>query len=321
MMDLQDLAQETYGHSLAFRLQRRVIERARSGFFGSLRSRNAEVRRGFETLVMLLDRREQSVFLFGEVGTGKRRLIEEFHQLQKTCDRLAGIVPGRLKVLRGDHLQCGSADDFVQLFGAGDTLYIESAETLSREGQRELSGLLARGEFKFRLVVGTAVALSLKVAQGLFDRDLFTRLSGGSSVYLPSLADRSEDLTLIVSDILESLGAAGRLPSATIWDLLARLDLPRNLEDLSTLLRCLYAQNNDPTQWSLQDFPAPFRALVPAYVFADDGGRDALRQKQQQRMLIQRTLLEFSGDVVQAARKLGFEKTQLLQKMVALGIR
>ncbi len=318
--NLNDVALETYGQTLSSRFQMRLVEQARSGHFGNLKSRNFQLRNSFEKLAMLLPLRSIPLFLFGERGSGKHRLVSEFFSLQSFLDRLDGKSSGRLKVLRGDYLQPGFAEDWSKAFGAGDFLYIEDVESISAGCQRELMGLLASESLTYRLILGTTVALSLKVAQGAFLKELFAEISE-VSVYLPSLIDRGEDLTQLTAEFIESLGSTKTLPPAHIMDMLSRADLPRNMDDLETLIRCLISKKYDPSQWTLEDFPPAFRAVFPQHLFASDGGAQSLISKRKETAAIHRALLESGGSHAQAARLMGMDRVEFLQKMLSLGIR
>lgn len=317
---LNEMVLETYGQGLGSRFYLRLIEQARSGHFGVLKSSHPELRQAFERLARVMSHRNLSVLVYGEVGTGKRRLISEFHSLQMFLDRLDGHGKGSVTVLRADHLSEGFSQNFEKKFGAGDLVLIEKTESLSLGVQRELFDILRTGAHSYRMVFSTSVALSLRVAQGNFLRELFSIISE-VSVYMPTLIDRGDDLAQLIAEYCDAMGSVKRLPSMTILNLLARLDLPKNLDDLETLIRCLLVKKQDPSTWTLEDFPPTFRLLLPQHLFSEDGGVRSLAIKKKQIAKIRRALLEYGGDQTQAAMALGLEKSQLLLKMMTLGIR
>jgi DNA-binding NtrC family response regulator len=316
---LNDVALETYGQSLSSRFQMRLIEQARRGHFGVLRSRNPQMRHSFEKLAMLVAHRSTPLFIFGERGTGKRRLVHEFYSLQSFLDRLDEKPLGRLKVLRGDYLQPGFRDDFSKVFGSGDYVYIESVETMSLEVQKEMLDLLVSGSFNYRLILGTSVALSLQVVNEKFLKELFTEISK-VSVYLPTLIDRSEDLTQLMGEFIEAMSANKLLPPSRILDMLSRADMPQNLDDLETLIRCMLAVKYDPSTWTIEDFPPAFRAVFPQHLFFPGQGKQTLIMKRRDITAIQRALVESGGDHAQAARLMSMSRVEFLQKMLSLGL-
>lgn len=318
--NLNDVALETYGQSLASRFQMRLIEQARGGHFGSLRSRNIQLRTSFEKLAMLLLHRNIPLFLFGERGAGKRRLVGEFFSLQAFLDRLDGRPAGRLKVIRADYLAPGFRNEWAKEFGVGDFVYIESIETMSLAVQRELLALLASETIEYRIILSTTVALSLRVAGGTFLQEFFAEISE-VSVYLPSLIDRGEDLMQLTSEFIEAIGSTKALPPAHIMDMLGRADLPKNLDDLETLIRCMLSTKYDPRAWTLEDFPPAFRAVFPPHLFDRDGGLATLATKHRETAAIQRALLESGGSYAQAARRMNMDRVEFLQKMLSLGLR
>lgn len=309
---LHEVALETYGQSLSSRFEMRLIDQARSGHFGSLKSRNFQMRNAFEKLAMLISHRSIPLFVFGERGTGKQRLVNEFFSLQSFLNRLDGKPAGRLKVLRGDYVHAGFRDDWSKLFGSGDFIYIDSVELMPLDAQHELHQALISETMPYRVILSSTVALSLRVAQGQFLRELFAEISE-VAIYLPSLIDRGEDLTALVGEFIESMSSSKTLPSVQIMDLLARADLPKNIDDLETLVRCLLSKKYDPAAWTLEDFPPAFRVLFP-------NAKD-LVNKHQEKSMLHRALLESGGNHAQAARILGMNRMEFLQKLFSLGIR
>jgi DNA-binding NtrC family response regulator len=278
------------------------------------------MRNSFEKLAMLLPHRNIPVFIFGEQGTGKRKLVTEFHSLQSFLDRLDGKPTGRLKVLRADYLQPGFRDDWSKIFGAGDFVYIEHTERASLAVQQELLNLIVSETSQYRLIFSSTVALSLRVANGTFLKELFAEISD-VAVYLPSLIDRGEDLHQLIAEFIEAYASTKTLPSSRIMDMLSRADLPRNMDDLETLVRCMLSKQYDPAQWTLEDFPPALRAVFPQHLFESDEGSQTLAQKHREKSGIQRALMESGGSHAQAAKHLGMGKMELIQKMMALGIR
>jgi len=169
-------------------------------------------------------------------------------------------------------------------------------------------------------VLGTTVALSLKVNEGTFLKELFAEISD-VSVYLPSLIDRSEDLPHLLGEIIEAMTSTKALPPSSILDMLARADLARNLDDLETLVRCLLAKQYDPARWELGDFPPAIRALFPQHLFEADGGAATHQAKRQAANSLRRALVECGGNTAEAAKRLGMGKMEFVQRMMALGVR
>ncbi|HVJ65569.1 MAG TPA: hypothetical protein VM901_09965 [Bdellovibrionota bacterium] len=318
--DLGRVVLETYGQKLSSRFQMRLIEQARAGQFANLRSRSAQMRDAFEKLAVLLPHRNLPLFIFGERGTGKRKLVGEFFSLQNFLGRIDSKAPGRLKLLRGDHLERGFSHDWLKIFGAEDLVYIEDIESLSLDVQHEMLKLLASPSLAFRLVLGTTVALSLKVNEGTFLQELFAEISD-VSVYLPSLIDRAEDLPHLLGEFLEEMASTKSLPPSQILDMLSRADLARNLDDLETLVRCLLAKKSDAAQWELGDFPPAIRALFPQHLFEADGGAAAHQAKRLAVNTMRRALVECGGNTAEAAKRLGMGKMEFVQRMMALGVR
>jgi len=326
--NLETLAYRTYGQSIAQRFYFKTIASARSGVLGSIKTKHSQIRASFEKIVTFLPNKLVPVFLFGEAGTGKSRIVRELFSLQSFYQRLNNREVAKLRVTKGEYLAPGFSINWEKTYSSGDLVYIDSVEGMSMEAQAELLELIrTRGNLidnemdAYRIAIGSSVALSLQVVKGSFLRALLKEISE-LSVYLPSLSERSEDLPEIIMDIVEEMTGKRALPRAEVMDLFDKIDWPQNIDDLKKLLASLVSYSSNPSEWGLEAFPASFKALLPAHLL---GTNDPLRAKMnsahRERIQFRSTLIQFGGSYEEAARFMGISKTSFIQKLMSLGVR
>jgi two-component system response regulator HydG len=153
-----------------------------------------------------------AVLFQGETGTGKRRAAELLHAASHPEEAGAPFV-------RVDCSRSREADFEVKLFGAesaggqwveeaaGGTLFLDNIPVLPLEMQKVLVGVLKNAGGSFRLMVSSVVDLEAQVDEGGFDDELFYRLAS-LPVLMPPLRDRTEDIPLLIGDIVRRTGNA-----------------------------------------------------------------------------------------------------------------
>ncbi len=169
------------------------------------------------------------ILVTGESGTGKELVARAVHALS---GRPGPLVPVNCGALPATLVEAeffgfrkgafsGAAEDRPGLVRASDrgTLFLDEVGELPPPAQAALLRVLQEREVRpigavrsvpvdLRVVAATHRDLAAAVKRGEFRADLLARLSG-FAVRLPSLAERREDLGLIVAALLARL-AAGR---------------------------------------------------------------------------------------------------------------
>ena len=194
-----------------------------------------------------------------------------------------------------------------------------------------------------RVIAATNRDLERMVASGNFRDDLYYRLNG-YTIHLPALAERGEDLILLIDYFLSranrELAKDVRGVSPEALDLLQRYAWPGNVRELQSVIRQAVLQTTGPVL--LADFlpeivlstrtrPAPAGESVPAAApFWDDfvhqrlaAGTESLYDEALAVMeseVITRALCFTGGNQVEAARLLGVTRTTLRSKIRQLGI-
>ena len=215
----------------------------------------------FRKMLELIHRvapRTTSVLLLGESGTGKELAAQTLHELSA---RVGGpFVPvdcsGMTETLFESELFgyekgafTGANQRKIGLVeaAAGGTLFLDELGDIPLSLQVKLLRLLETGSFRrvggveslradFRLVAATHRDLAAMVEAGSFRRDLYYRIAA-FPIDLPPLRERTEDLRLLVEDLLARLSPERRIVlSRSAYEALAAYDFPGNIRELRNIL-------------------------------------------------------------------------------------
>lgn len=173
-----------------------------------------------------LKRRDISVLLFGETGTGKSRIAQTLHQQSEhasgpfvtvNCGALSASL---IESLFFGHTQgafTGANQSHKGYFeqANGGTLFLDEIGELPLELQPRLLDVLERNVVKrlgseqehpvdFRLISATHQDLKALIEQGRFRRDLYYRLAV-FQMHVPSLRERVEDIPLLAEWLLHDM--------------------------------------------------------------------------------------------------------------------
>ncbi len=211
-------------------------------------------------LLGLLSRSRISVLVLGESGTGKElaaRILHEASSKDKpfVAVNCAAVVPTLLETEFFGHEQGAftSADSrkIGKLEYAGDgTIFLDEIGDMPLELQANLLRVLQEEEFvrvgglepiplKARVVTATHADLPKLIREGKFRQDLFYRLTV-STVTLPPLRERGEDLSELTECLLGRIASKLSLPPKTIdaeaIEFLKSYRWPGNIRELENVL-------------------------------------------------------------------------------------
>jgi len=319
---------------LAKKFKLRVVELAKQGTFGSLKTRKSSLQNSYTQLASLVDRTHVPLLIYGETGSGKRRLVEELLSLQNFFRRMQNKDIGNLKVFEGSTLSRGFSELFKESACCeADLIYIQNIDALGEECQKELLDFIEgrkaqtlRGEALPRLVVSTEKALSIMVVRKEFLRGLFQSLST-QTIFLPSLNERQEDLIHIVQSYLDETLDLKGLPSHKVIDALSHYLWPENIDELQKVLSALARKNSDPQSWTVDDMPEAFQPKKEKSKFSAAalrfkmGDAPDVTESQKEREILRRTLKDLQGNRELVAQKLGMPRQELLKKLMSYGLR
>lgn len=232
--------------------------------FRSLLGKSAPMRKVFEQLERLAPT-DLSVFIEGPTGSGKELVARAVHDASLRATRPFVVLdcaslPASLaeSVLFGHAAGAftGAVDQRMGVFETADggTVFLDEVGDLPIDLQPKLLRVLEQqrvtriGENRtrpvsVRVVSATWRQLRTMVSQGSFRDDLYFRLAQ-TRVALPSLAERREDIELLVAEFLRRLPktvACARVVSDKALEVLAGRDWPGNVRELkNTIERAAY---------------------------------------------------------------------------------
>lgn len=183
------------------------------------------------------------IYLKGETGTGKELIARAIHQFshrsrQKFVAIDCGAIPENLieSELFG-HTKgafTGASRERKGLFEEADggTLFMDEIGNLPMSMQSKLMRVLQEGEIRpiggnvsrkinVRTIAATSSALNELVQQGEFREDLFYRLHV-YPIFIPSLAERREDIALIANFYLKKFAAEQQKKAETFHESILR---------------------------------------------------------------------------------------------------
>jgi len=210
-------------------------------------------------LIELLNDNDATVLVTGESGTGKEMVARALHS---RSGRRGSFVAVNCAALPADLLESelfghvrgaftGAVRDRPGRFEVADhgTLFLDEIGDMPAALQAKLLRVLQDHAFErvgdsrtrtvdVRVIAATHVDLMRAVAEGHFREDLFYRLRV-VPIHIPPLRERREDLTYLVSHLLQRIGSrrgrALRLAPAALEALVAA-DWPGNVRELENAL-------------------------------------------------------------------------------------
>lgn len=209
------------------------------------------------------------VLLTGESGTGKELAARLIHSLDPRLDKGDLIVLDCTTIVptlsgseffghqRGAFTGAVSARAGAFELADGGTLFLDEVGELPLPLQAELLRVIQEGTYKrvgsnewlstdFRLICATNKDLTHEQDRGAFRRDFYHRLAA-SSVHLPPLRDRAEDILPLAQHFLAELQTATAAEfDPVVRDLLVRRDFPGNVRELRQLVGRMAARHVGP---------------------------------------------------------------------------
>jgi two-component system nitrogen regulation response regulator NtrX len=290
------------------------------------------------------------VLILGESGTGKELIARHIHRqsqrhrgsfIKVNCAAIPeelieselfgsdrGAFTGAVKTRDGKFLQ---AD--------GGTLFLDEIGDMSLNVQAKVLRALEQGEFErvggsetirvdVRVIAATNKDLRKRVEQGQFREDLFFRLNV-IPIVSPPLRDRREDISLLTAHCLdlyaEENGFRPKKIAPDAMEVLCCYDWPGNIRELKNLVERLsimvsadvIGAGDLPTLSGLHIPRASEEADTPALPNLPSG--KTLREVREavERVVIGDALEKSGGNVTQAAKILGIERTNLHKKIKA----
>lgn len=324
------------------RLSTLTAREAQRWGLASLMGRSRMIRKTLEDIERLHQFANTSVLITGESGTGKELVARAIHH---GSARAAGpfipvncvAIPSELaeSMLFG-HMKgsfTGATADRKGWFELADggTLFLDEIGDMPAALQAKLLRVLEDGEITpvgaaqskrvdVRVLSATNADLAAKIAAGAFRQDLYFRLAR-YVVRTPPLRERPEDVAPLAAHFLEmfsaEMGRTAPVLAPEAVEALTGYSFPGNVRELKNLIeRALIAsggksierQHLRPGDGSVAMVPLEARAASPAV------GGLPLNLEEAEQVLIQRALEQTGGNVAEAARLLGVNRSRIYRR-------
>jgi two-component system nitrogen regulation response regulator NtrX len=223
----------------------------------------------------------------------------------------------------------------------GGTLFIDEIADMPRETQNKILRVLVDQTFErvggsakvavdVRIISSTARNLEADIAAGKFREDLYHRLSV-VPIRVPPLAERREDIPLLVDYFMEQISLATGLPKRIIGDdalaVLQSHDWPGNVRQLrNNVERLMILAGGDPSAViNASMLPQDVGSMIPTMPNGNGGEQLMGMPLREAREMFEREYLvaqisRFGGNISRTAEFVGMERSALHRKLKALGI-
>jgi DNA-binding NtrC family response regulator len=284
-----------------------------------------------------------NVLITGEHGTGKDVVARWLHAASRRADRqlvtvnAGGIADTLFESELFGHVKGAFTDAKTDRVGSfeladGGTLFLDEIANVSLKQQSKLLRVLESGDLQrvgssrvrrvdVRVLAATNADLTKEVAEGRFREDLLYRLNT-VEIHLPPLRERRDDIPQLAALFLREQATRYKHPAVELTPgaMRALLDhqWPGNVRELRHAVEraVLMARGPAVTEDDL-GLHSPRAASSPAG--AGEFPMD-LTLEGAERLLIQRALARFNGNVSRAAEALGVSRSALYRRLQYYGL-
>ncbi|MGE3148341.1 MAG: sigma-54-dependent transcriptional regulator [Pseudorhodoplanes sp.] len=290
------------------------------------------------------------VLIIGSPGAGKELTARTIHSL-------SGRAQGPFVVINAAAMTPESME--VELFGVeqgdgaqprklgaleeahGGTLFIDEIADMPRETQNKILRVLTDQTFQrvggagkvsvdVRIISSTGRNIESEIAAGKFREDLYHRLSV-VPIRIPPLAERREDVPLLVDYFMDQISSATGLPRRMIGEdamaVLQSHDWPGNVRQLrNNVVRLMILAGGDTgAVINASMLPQDVGSMIPSMPNGNGGEQLMGLPLREAREMFEREYLvaqisRFGGNISRTAEFVGMERSALHRKLKALGI-
>ena len=333
----------------ASRLRREIkVLRERAGEASQLLG-NSVAMNHLRALIEKVAPTNSRVMISGASGTGKELVARTIHELSSRASgpfmvlNAATITPDRMEhELFGTEPANGASRKIGALEEAhGGTLYLDEVGDMPRETQNKILRVLVDQTFQrvggtnrvtvdVRIVSSTGRDLEREIAEGTFREDLFHRLAV-VPIRVPALAERRDDIPMLVRHFVEQISRATGLPPRTIGDdamaVLQAHDWPGNIRQLrNNVERLMILARGDASETITAELlPAEIGEMLPTTPGRAGGEHLMSMPLRDAREIFEREYLtaqvnRFGGNISRTAEFVGMERSALHRKLKSLGV-
>src|SRR5262245_7987453 len=298
------------------------------------------IRRVFQQ-VRLVAKRDTTVLVTGETGTGKERVSRAIHRMssrhkaEMVSISCGGIPATLLEDELFGHVKGAFTDARQARVGRfeqanGSTIFLDEIGDLPLELQPKLLRVLQEREIHriggvesvrldVRVIAATNADLWRRVEEGRFREDLFYRINV-FHIHLPPLRDRTEDIRLFIQYFLDRLCRRDGLPPKWLVpsaeDELSRRPWRGNIRELENAVEIAVIRSQDRAELTAQDFPPSRESAAVSVTPPEETELDFKSLvTRYERDLILRTLQLTQGNKNKAAQILRLKRTTLIEKL------
>jgi len=281
---------------------------------------------------------DANILITGEHGTGKELVARWLHAVSPRASRplvivnAGGLSEGVFESELFGHVKGAFTDaktDRIGYFELADTgtLFLDEIGNMPLTQQAKLLRVLQTGEFQrvgssrtrrvdVRVISATNVDIHKEVAEGRFREDLLYRLNT-VEIHLPPLRERREDIPLLANHFLAQQARRYGRP-VTGFDPEAMRALmahawPGNVRELEhTIERAVLLARDSLIR--PEDLGLRPRSVEAAGRFED------MTLEEAERLLIQKALARYDGNVSRAAEALGLSRSALYRRLQQFGL-
>jgi two-component system, NtrC family, nitrogen regulation response regulator NtrX len=333
----------------ASRLKREVNElRHRAGGTNTIIGRSSAVNQLRQTIERVGPANSR-VLITGAPGSGKELAARSIHEASARASgpfvviNSATIAPDTMEIeLFGIEGKDGAGRRIGALEEAhGGTLYLDEIADMPRETQGKILRVLVEQNFQrvggltrvhvdVRIISSSARDLAALIADGSLREDLFHRLAV-VPVRVPSLSERREDISQLITFFMEQVSATTGMPKRMIADdamaVLQSHDWPGNIRQLrNNVERLMILAAGDPDAAITADLlPSEIGALVPSTPNGAGGEKLMSLPLRDAREVFEREYLvaqinRFGGNISRTAEFIGMERSALHRKLKSLRV-
>ena len=273
-----------------------------------------------------------SVFVSGESGTGKENIPKIIHQASKRKHNNyiavnCGAIPeGTIDSELFGHEKgsfTGAHDSRKGYFEVADggTIFLDEVAELPLSTQVRLLRVLESGEFikvgsstpiktNVRVIAATNINIPQAIKNGKFREDLYYRLNT-VSIFIPSLRERKEDISLLFRKFASDFAEQYNTPSIRLdkeaMDIITNYNWPGNIRQLKNFvsqLSVIEKERNISAQTILDSLPENKNSSNIPILF-EDKNKDDLSERE----ILYKVLFDMKRDLTEL-KKITFDLTK-----------
>jgi len=287
------------------------------------------------------------VFITGPSGSGKEVTARLVHSLSRRSNNAfiavncAMMAPTRIESeLFGVETEGVRKTGLLELAHSG-TLFLDEVSDMPLETQGKILRVLidqtfqrvggsTRVQVDVRVVSSSTLDLRHEIEAGRFREDLYHRLNV-VPLRVPSLAERRDDIPLLVDFFMKQLSAASGLPVRDVSDeamaVLQAYNWPGNVRQLRNIVERLLILASDDAAGAISAdlLPANFNGVASPWAQGAKPDLIISLPLREAREMFERDYLlaqinRFGGNISRTASFIGMERSALHRKLKSLGV-